>query len=981
MSQYPLSIDLADLSGAIGFQMISSPGDRAGYSISSIGDFNGDGKGDLLIGAKDIDPAGGAYVVYGGSTFPDTLHLSEMSSSFGFKLTGELAGDGAGWIVNALGDVNGDGLADVAIGGLRYVPGGAPFAFHHVYYVVFGRQDDQTSSLSWANLSGADGFEITGAIANNSMARSISSAGDLNGDGFSDILFGANKLDGTNLGGAYVLFGHSGAFPSSIDISDIDGHNGFKIVAASNNFVTGWNVSSIGDVNNDGTSDVIITSFESGNAFVLFGNKRGFAEGVSLNNLNGNNGFKIVGGPNYSYNAASSAAGDVNGDGISDLMLGYDQAGDKGRYTGAAFIIYGTATGFERQISLSNLDGSNGFKIIGSTGHDFLGQDLAAAGDVNGDGYDDVILGAQNSGPPGSYSPGAAFVVFGAPSGGPPAIDLANLTPALGFALRGSSNFLNAGHSVSSAGDLNMDGLADLAIGAQTRSLVYVAYSRLPTESVHRIGSEAAQTLVGGNLDDTLSGLSGDDQLWGHGGNDVLDGGDGTDTAHFSGLRSAFLISESSGVVTVTGADGVDTLTGVEWLKFDDQVVETGGPPGNHPPVISGAATGGVAEDGAGTATGQLTASDLDPGAAFAWSIQGSATSAYGTFAVDATGQWAYTLDPALADPLTSADHPTETFTVRVDDGQGGSDLQTVVITVEGADEASPDQTFTATPGPDVFDGGDGVDTVTYAGAAAGVRVDLRLADPQNTHGSDRDQLTGIENLVGSAFDDKLTGDAAANRLEGGAGADSLKGGDGDDVVLGGEGDDVLSGNGGVDTVSYAGAGAGVTVALGLKVAQDTGGAGIDLVTGFETLVGSGFADTLLGDKKANALTGGAGDDLLTGAAGADLLTGGLGADHFIYVALTDSTVRAGGQDVITDFSHADGDLIDLSALDADTGDGADTAFHLVAGGFTHHAGELMQTAQAGGYLIRGDVNGDGATDFAILVQTTAALTAADFVL
>ncbi len=401
----------------------------------------------------------------------------------------------------------------------------------------------------------------------------------------------------------------------------------------------------------------------------------------------------------------------------------------------------------------------------------------------------------------------------------------------------------------------------------------------------------------------------------------------------------------------------------------------------NTPPTITGPSTGAVAEDGAATATGQLTATDPDAGAVFAWSLEGAGTGAYGTFAVDAAGRWTYTLDPALAAPLTSADHPTETFTVKVEDGQGGSDLQTVTVTVQGADPVNPDQTFTATPGPDAFDGGAGVDTVSYAGAGAAVRVDLTRTDAQNTVGSDRDTLTGIENLVGSAFDDSLKGDAGANQLAGGGGADTVKGGLGNDVILGGAGDDVLAGNGGIDTVSYAGAAAGVTVSLALKTAQDTGGAGIDLVTGFEALTGSGFADSLTGDKTANALNGGDGDDALTGGAGADRLTGGAGADRFIYAALTDSTVKSGGQDVIVDFSHIEGDRIDLSALDADSGDAADSAFHLVAADFTHHAGELIQTAQAGGYLVRGDVNGDGATDFAVFVQTASALTAADFIL
>ena len=406
-----------------------------------------------------------------------------------------------------------------------------------------------------------------------------------------------------------------------------------------------------------------------------------------------------------------------------------------------------------------------------------------------------------------------------------------------------------------------------------------------------------------------------------------------------------------------------------------------GGPPANHPPVISGPATGTVAEEGAATATGQLLATDPDAGAVFTWGLQGSGAGAYGAFGVDSTGKWTYTLDPALAAPLTDADHPTETFTVKVQDGQGGSDLQAVTVTVNGAGAPSLDQLFVATPGPDAFDGGGGVDTVTYAGAGAAVRVELERTDDQNTVGSGRDTLTGIENLVGSAFDDVLKGDAGANRLEGGAGGDTVKGGLGDDVILGGAGDDILAGNGGVDTVSYEGAAAGVTVALGLKTAQDTGGAGIDLVTGFENLTGSSHNDSLTGDKTANALNGGDGDDALAGGAGADTLTGGGGADHFIFSQLTDSTVKAGGQDVIFDFSHTDGDRIDLSGLDADTGDGVDSAFHLIAGDFTHHAGELIQTAQAEGYLVRGDINGDGATDFAIFVQASAPLVAGDFFL
>jgi VCBS repeat-containing protein len=620
-------------------------------------------------------------------------------------------------------------------------------------------------------------------------------------------------------------------------------------------------------------------------------------------------------------------------------------------------------------------------------------------------------------------------------------------------------------------------------------------------------------------------------------------------------LPSTFLDENLVKIIfTDTGADGFSRLL-ISGITAEATSGDVGG---DTPPTIAGTVSGSVAENGAQTATGQLTASDPDPGAAFAWSIQGSAAGAYGTFGLNATGKWTYTLDPALAAPLTSVDHPTETFTVKVEDGQGGSDLQNVSVVVNGADsseagrtyipfttneslthfplavpgmhgvvthlgvsfdfpvsddnafafrisppgqaltvttnlhavdkvytllntewgqpgpnsyasvefvgdgdadytvnliggvnvrnwttggntqningtttvewfdagsghrldmqtfdlpdtflnenlvkiifrdtghpgfsdllvsgitaETEPVGPFVATPKDDVFVATAGIDAVSYAGTDNGVRVNLNVTTPQSTNGSGHDQFSGIHNLIGTDFGDHFVGDAADNRLEGGAGDDTLKGGLGDDTVAGGAGDDVLSGNGGVDTVSYADAPAGVTVALGVDVAQATGGGGSDLVTGFENLEGSGFADLLTGDKHANSLIGGAGDDTLTGGLGADTLMGGAGADRFVFTVLADSGVKDGGRDVIGDFSHAEGDKIDLSALDADTSDAADTAFTLVDS-FTHHAGELTLMAEAGGYRVRGDVDGDGGADFSIFVRSATSLTAADFVL
>ncbi|RRN65440.1 hypothetical protein [Caulobacter sp. 602-1] len=182
--------------------------------------------------------------------------------------------------------------------------------------------------------------------------------------------------------------------------------------------------------------------------------------------------------------------------------------------------------------------------------------------------------------------------------------------------------------------------------------------------------------------------------------------------------------------------------------------------------------------------------------------------------------------------------------------------------------------------GDDVLDGGAGVDTADYSGAASAVTLDLTITNGQYTGGAGYDGLVGIENLIGSAFNDKLTGDANANRLEGGAGADTLRGGVGgdtlvggvgDDLLIGGIGDDTLEGGDGFDIASYEAAIAGVRVDLTkVGTVQNTRGDGLDKLSGIEGLKGSAFADALKGDSGDNTFEGGGGDDLIDGGAGVD---------------------------------------------------------------------------------------------------------------
>lgn len=175
--------------------------------------------------------------------------------------------------------------------------------------------------------------------------------------------------------------------------------------------------------------------------------------------------------------------------------------------------------------------------------------------------------------------------------------------------------------------------------------------------------------------------------------------------------------------------------------------------------------------------------------------------------------------------------------------------------------------------GNDVLNGGEGAgDIASYAGITGNVTVSLLVAGAQATGGAGSDTLVGIEGLIGGSADDQLTGN------------------DGDNYLEGGLGNDTLDGRGGHDVASYAGAGAGVTVSLGFVAAQATGGGGIDLLTGIESLIGSAYGDTLTGDAIGNTLRGGGGNDLLNGASGDDTLqgdegndtlTGGFGADRF----------------------------------------------------------------------------------------------------
>ncbi|MBK9663864.1 MAG: FG-GAP repeat protein [Nitrosomonas sp.] len=387
----------------------------------------------------------------------DVLNLSDETNTLRIKGNAgdSVAGLGSGWVDGGIqGDVR------------TYIQ------FDAVLQIDVAVRTDfvDDNAISLFSLNGSNGFRLDGETAHDRSGRSVSTAGDVNGDGFDDVIVGAHGANpnGGYSGSSYVVFGKASGFDATMNLSDLDGSNGFRLDGVAKYDYSGRSVSNAGDVNGDGFDDVIVgargadTNGEhSGSSYVVFGKAAGFDAAMNLSDLDGSNGFRLDGEAASDRGRSVSNAGDVNGDGFDDVIIGAHYANPNGNDSGSSYVVFGKASGFDATMNLSDLDGNNGFRLDGETAHDRSGWSVSSAGDVNGDGFDDVIIAALYAHPNGSYS-GSSYVVFGKATGFDAAMNLSGLDGGNGFRLDGGSVY---DLSVSSAGDVNGDGFDDVVIG------------------------------------------------------------------------------------------------------------------------------------------------------------------------------------------------------------------------------------------------------------------------------------------------------------------------------------------------------------------------------------------------------------------------------------------------------------------------------------------------------------------------------------
>ena len=392
--------------------------DQSGESVAGAGDVNGDGYDDLLIGAIGNDDggdfAGQMYLIFGkASGWAMDTKLSNADASF----IGENLGDGVGYSQACAGDVNGDGYDDILIGAYWNSEAGNNAG---QTYLVFGKPSGwaMDTSVSKANASfwGENGADMAG--------YSVAGAGDVNGDGYDDFLIAAygNDDGGGVAGQTYLILGKASGWAMDTSLSKADA----SFWGENAGDWSGWSVSGAGDVNGDGFDDFLIAAYWNsdgvsfaGQSYLIFGKASGWAMDSKLSNADAS----FWAEHDYDGSNMVSGAGDVNGDGYDDFLIGALANDDGGNLAGQSYLILGKASGWAMDTSLSMADAS----FWGEAPTDYSGLSVSGGADVNGDGYDDILIGSSSD--EGGVDAGQMYLIFPDSNSRPTKIDSVKAYP------------------------------------------------------------------------------------------------------------------------------------------------------------------------------------------------------------------------------------------------------------------------------------------------------------------------------------------------------------------------------------------------------------------------------------------------------------------------------------------------------------------------------------------------------------------------
>ncbi len=422
---YPVTVD--PLATTAAWSAESNQGSAwFGYSVSTAGDVNGDGYSDVIVGAPAYDKGeaeeGRAFVYLGSA--------SGLASAPAWAAEGNLASGYFGWSVAAAGDVNGDGYHDVIVG---------------AYGTSNGEYSEGRASVYLGSPSGlatTPAWTVEPNVAGMNFGFSVAGAGDVNGDGYDDVIVGATGYSNgqTSEGGAYVYHGGPSG-PSTTPTRILEANRAGSYFGSA--------VAGAGDVNADGYADVIVGApfwsnpeFNEGAAFVFLGSPTGVQASYAWS------GEANAAGSAYGTSVAT--AGDVDGDGYADVLVGAPEFDNGQSNEGRASLYYGSAIG--------DLSLRAPWMFETNEADAYVGQSVATAGDVDGDGYADFVVGASRANG-FNENAGRAYAFHGGPT-------IANDRLWQTGGVTHDQYFAEEGFSVATAGDVNGDGFSDVVVSA-----------------------------------------------------------------------------------------------------------------------------------------------------------------------------------------------------------------------------------------------------------------------------------------------------------------------------------------------------------------------------------------------------------------------------------------------------------------------------------------------------------------------------------